>query len=113
MDVLKIDGRFVKHMLEDPIDRAMVDAINRIGHMMGLSTVAEFVESPAIIEELRSIGVDFAQGFAISRPAAFELGRPSATAGDEPGHIRRTQRWGGQTCDSRIGRGQRSRPQQR
>ena len=85
VDVLKIDGRFVKYMLEDPIDQAMVDAINRMGHMMGLSTVAEFVESPAIIEELRSIGVDFAQGFAISRPAAFELGRPLATTGDEPG----------------------------
>ena len=84
VDFLKIDGRFVKDMLEDPIDRAMVDAINRMGHMMGLSTVAEFVESPAIIEALRSIGVDFAQGFAISRPAPFDLGRLSAIAGDEP-----------------------------
>jgi EAL domain-containing protein (putative c-di-GMP-specific phosphodiesterase class I) len=85
VDFLKIDGRFVKDMLEDRIDRAMVDAINRMGHMMGLNTVAEFVESPAIIEELRNIGVDFAQGFATSRPAAFELGRQSVTAGDGPG----------------------------
>ena len=78
VDFLKIDGRFVKDLLEDPIDRAMVDAINRMGHLMGLNTVAEFVESPAIIEELRSIGVDFAQGFAVSQPARFVLGRPSA-----------------------------------
>jgi EAL domain-containing protein (putative c-di-GMP-specific phosphodiesterase class I) len=78
VDFLKIDGRFVKDLLEDPVDRAMVDAINRMGHLMGLNTVAEFVESPAIMEELRSIGVDFAQGFAVSRPARFVLGRPSA-----------------------------------
>jgi diguanylate cyclase (GGDEF)-like protein/PAS domain S-box-containing protein len=78
VDFLKIDGRFVKDLLEDPIDRAMVDAINRMGHLMGLNTVAEFVESPRIIEELRSIGVDFAQGFAVSQPARFVLGRPSA-----------------------------------
>jgi diguanylate cyclase (GGDEF)-like protein/PAS domain S-box-containing protein len=78
VDFLKIDGRFVKDLLEDPIDRAMVDAINRMGHLMGLNTVAEFVESPTIIEELRSIGVDFAQGFAVSQPARFVLGRPSA-----------------------------------
>jgi len=73
---LKIHGRFVKDMLRDPINRAMVDAINRMGHMLGLSTVAEFVESPAILEELRSIGVDFAQGSAIAPPAVFELGPP-------------------------------------
>ena len=85
VDFLKIAGHFVTDMLEDPIDRAMVDAINRMGHMMGLSTVAECVESPAVIEELRSIGVDFAQGVALSRPAPFELGRPAGTAGDEPG----------------------------
>src|SRR6185503_19162914 len=78
VDFLKIDGRFVKDLLEDPIDLAMVDAINRMGHLMGLNTVAEFVESPAIMEELRSIGVDFAQGFAVSQPARFVLGRPSA-----------------------------------
>jgi diguanylate cyclase (GGDEF)-like protein/PAS domain S-box-containing protein len=74
VDFLKIHGRFVKDMLKDPIDRAMVDTINRFGHMLALRTVAEFVESAAVLEELRSIGVDFAQGSAIAPPAAFELG---------------------------------------
>lgn len=73
VDFLKIDGRFVKDMLDDPIDRAMVDAINRMGHMMHLSTVAECVESPTMIEELKTIGVDFVQGFGVSRPEPFAL----------------------------------------
>lgn len=71
VDYLKIDGRLIKDMLEDPMDRAMVDAINRVGHVMSFSTVANFVENREVIEELRRIGVDFAQGFAISRPVPF------------------------------------------
>jgi diguanylate cyclase (GGDEF)-like protein/PAS domain S-box-containing protein len=79
VDWLKIAGHFVKGMLDDPVDRAMVDAINRVGHVVGLSTVAQCVESPAMIEELRAMGVDFAQGFALSRPEPFELAStPSA-----------------------------------
>ena len=68
MDYLKIDGLFVKDILEDPIDHAMVKAINDIGHTMGLKTVAEFVENEAILQELHKLGVDFAQGFGISAP---------------------------------------------
>lgn len=68
IDFLKIDGSFVKDMMEDPIDRAMVESINHIGHVMGLITIAEFVESEAIITALREIGVDYAQGYAIARP---------------------------------------------
>ena len=68
VDFLKIDGSFVKDMIDDPIDRAMVESINHIGHVMGLSTIAEFVESPGIILALREIGVDYAQGYAIGRP---------------------------------------------
>lgn len=69
-DYLKIDGNFVKDILVDPSDDAMVQAINQVGHVMGLTTVAEFVESPAILERLRSIGVDYAQGFGIALPVA-------------------------------------------
>ena len=68
VDYLKIDGGFVKDMISDPIDYAMVQAINNIGHTMGIQTVAEFVESPAIIDALRALGVDFGQGYAIEAP---------------------------------------------
>ncbi|MDN0077082.1 EAL domain-containing protein [Crenobacter sp. SG2303] len=71
VDYLKIDGSFVKDMLDDPIDRAMVEAIHQIGHVMGKSTIAEFVESAAVIEMLADIGVDYAQGYAIGRPQPF------------------------------------------
>ncbi|MGL4316844.1 MAG: EAL domain-containing protein [Pseudomonas sp.] len=71
VDFLKIDGSFVRDMLEDPIDRAMVEVINHIGHVLGKLTVAEFVESEAILAALRDIGVDFAQGYALGRPQPF------------------------------------------
>ena len=68
VDYLKIDGGFVKDMLDDPIDYAMVESINHISHVMGIQTIAEFVESDAILDALRTIGVDFAQGYGIERP---------------------------------------------
>jgi EAL domain-containing protein (putative c-di-GMP-specific phosphodiesterase class I) len=71
VDFLKIDGVFVKDMATDPIDRAMVESINHIGHVMGKVTIAEFVESNEILERLRQIGVDYAQGFGIARPEPF------------------------------------------
>ena len=72
VDYLKIDGSFVKDMLDDPIDRAMVEAINHIGHVMGKRTIAEFVETPAILRALADIGVDYAQGYAVARPQPFD-----------------------------------------
>jgi EAL domain-containing protein (putative c-di-GMP-specific phosphodiesterase class I) len=71
VDFLKIDGSFVTDMLQDPVNHAMVEAIHRIGHIMGKKTIAESVESLAILEALRAIGVDYAQGFAIAPPAIF------------------------------------------
>ena len=68
VDYLKIDGSFVKDMAEDPIDCAMVEAINKIGHLMGLKTIAEYVESQEILGLLEGIGVDYAQGFGIHKP---------------------------------------------
>ncbi len=68
VDFLKIDGVFVKDMVQDPIDRAIVESINRIGHVMGIRTVAEFVENDMILDELREVGVDCAQGYAIHEP---------------------------------------------
>lgn len=71
VDYLKIDGGFVKDMLEDPIDKAMVEAINDIGHVMGKQTIAEFAETTAIVDALREIGVDYAQGFGVAKPVPF------------------------------------------
>jgi diguanylate cyclase (GGDEF)-like protein/PAS domain S-box-containing protein len=68
VDYLKIDGLFVKDMTTDPIDRSMVRAINEIGHEMGLQTVAEFVENDAILDALKELGVDLAQGYGIEAP---------------------------------------------
>ncbi|TKB15509.1 MAG: EAL domain-containing protein [Mesorhizobium sp.] len=72
VDYLKIDGSFVKDMLDDRIDRAMVEMIHHIGKVTGKRTIAEFVESDGIIEALRKIGVDHAQGYAIARPQPFD-----------------------------------------
>jgi diguanylate cyclase (GGDEF)-like protein len=68
VDYLKIDGSFIKDMVNDEIDAAMVAAINEIGHVMGIRTIAEFVESEAVMERLRAIGVDYAQGYWVARP---------------------------------------------
>lgn len=68
VDFLKIDGIFVKDLLENPIDLAMVRSINDIGHVSGLQTIAEFVENDAIAKELEAVGVDYLQGYGISKP---------------------------------------------
>jgi Amt family ammonium transporter len=68
VEYLKIDGAFVKDMLQDRIDESMVEAINHIGHVMGLKTIAEYVEDTQILTRLVEIGVDFAQGYGIRRP---------------------------------------------
>lgn len=68
VDYLKIDGLFIKDILVDPVDYAMVKTINEIGHILGLKTVAEYVENGRILERLRDIGIDYAQGFGIAKP---------------------------------------------
>jgi EAL domain-containing protein (putative c-di-GMP-specific phosphodiesterase class I) len=69
IDYLKIDGAFVKNMLNDSVDLAMVNSINDIGHIMGIKTIAEFVENEQICERLKAMKVDFAQGYGIAKPA--------------------------------------------
>ena len=72
VDYLKIDGSFVRDIAIDPVDYAMVSSINQIGHLMGIKTIAEFVENDDILARLRQIGVDFAQGYALERPSPLE-----------------------------------------
>jgi diguanylate cyclase (GGDEF)-like protein/PAS domain S-box-containing protein len=68
VDYLKIDGEFVQNMLEDRVKRAMVESINQIGHVMGLRTIAEWVESRQTFDALKELGVDYAQGYWLCRP---------------------------------------------
>ncbi|MEO8134736.1 MAG: EAL domain-containing protein [Betaproteobacteria bacterium] len=70
VDYLKIDGSFVRDMAHDPIDAAMVAAISNIGHVMGITTIAEWVENDGTLAMLKSIGVDYAQGYLFDRPRA-------------------------------------------
>lgn len=68
VDFLKIDGAFVKDIVDDPIDLAMVKSINDMGHVLGKRTIAECVENEAILAKVREIGVDYAQGYGINAP---------------------------------------------
>jgi len=74
VDYLKLDGCFVKNMVRDNIDHAMVKAINQIGHTMNIKTIAEFVEDEETLNAIREVGVDYAQGYYIAKPAPIEIG---------------------------------------
>ncbi|EWH12178.1 PAS/PAC and GAF sensor-containing diguanylate cyclase/phosphodiesterase [Catenovulum agarivorans DS-2] len=68
-EYVKIDGGFVKQMTENVRDREIVRSIHQISAVMGMKTIAEYVEDDSILEALREIGVDYAQGFGIQKPA--------------------------------------------
>lgn len=68
VNAIKIDGMFVRDIIDDPFDAEMVKAINEIGHVMQLETIAEFVENAAILDKLQDIGVDFVQGYHLGKP---------------------------------------------
>jgi len=72
VDVLKIDGQFIKDIDSNDVAREMVRAMDHVGKAMGLKTVAEFVETEAVVETLAAIGVDYAQGFYIAKPCLIE-----------------------------------------
>lgn len=81
VDVLKIDGQFVRDVASDPVSLAMVKSIHEIGCLMGKETVAEFAETPAILEVLRGLGVHYAQGYAVGYPVPLDqvLQSPAST----------------------------------
>lgn len=72
VDFLKIDGLFVKDILDDKVDLAMVKSINEVGHVMDKKTIAEFVENRQIFDLLNELGVDYAQGYGIAKPVPLE-----------------------------------------
>ncbi len=80
VDYLKIDGGFIKNIEHDRVDFAMAETINRIGHIMGKQTVAEYAETEAIVEILRTMGVDFAQGYGVCLPKPLFM--PLSVSGD-------------------------------
>ena len=73
VDYLKIDGGFIKDVLIDSSDAAMVEAINQVGHVMELKTIAEYVENEAILKAIIGMGVDFVQGYAIHKPEPLSM----------------------------------------
>jgi diguanylate cyclase (GGDEF)-like protein/PAS domain S-box-containing protein len=68
VDILKIDGSFIRDMQSDPVSRSMVDALTQIGHQLGLEVIAEWVSTERELELLREVGVDYVQGYAVHRP---------------------------------------------
>ncbi len=76
VDYLKIDGQFIRHVAEDNVDESMVRAISEVGHAMGIETIAERVETKQVLDKLGALGVEFAQGYYIARPASIESFEP-------------------------------------
>ncbi len=68
VDYLKIDGGFIRGIVDNPVDCAMVESINHIGHVMEIKTIAEFVENDEIYRCIKALGVDYAQGYNIAKP---------------------------------------------
>lgn len=69
VDTLKIDGQFVRDLVDDPLDEVAVRCFADVAKVMGLTTVAEFVDKPAVLERLHAMDVDFAQGYLLHEPA--------------------------------------------
>lgn len=92
-DYLKIDGSFVQSMVENSADEAVVSAINDVGHKMGFATIAECATSDAIVDRLRRLGVDYAQGEALGMPRSLEV----ALAGEKVVSVTERTRSQGET----------------
>jgi Amt family ammonium transporter len=84
VDYLKIDGALVRNMQANPVDQAMVAAVAEVGKVMGLKTIAEFVEDQETLQLLQTMGVDYAQGYVVMKPMplaeALQGLRPSGAA---------------------------------
>lgn len=85
IDMVKIDGSFIRHLPEEPEDQALVRAVVEVSRVFGLVTVAEFVENESILEVLMLLGVDYAQGYHISKPEPFDVIWPDQRVNLETG----------------------------
>jgi diguanylate cyclase (GGDEF)-like protein/PAS domain S-box-containing protein len=88
VDIVKIDGRFVKHIATSAVDKAMVRAMNDIAHALGKETIAEFVEDEAAFQILIELGVDYGQGYHLGRPDMVSPGNAIAVHADVAGFCR-------------------------
>ena len=75
VDFLKIDGQFIRNVVEDAVDESMVRAISQVGQAMGIQTIAERVETQEVLDKLSSLGVAYAQGYHIARPETVRVFR--------------------------------------
>jgi diguanylate cyclase (GGDEF)-like protein len=85
VDYLKIAGMFIEDMVNDAMDHAIVDAINRISHILGMHTVAESVENAATLEMIRALGIDYVQGYFVAKPEALRDGKRDGLLQSEQG----------------------------
>ena len=76
VDYLKIDGQFIRNVVDDTVDESMVRAIREVGQAMGIETIAERVETRQVLEKLGTLGVEFAQGYYIARPVSVQHFEP-------------------------------------
>jgi diguanylate cyclase (GGDEF)-like protein len=70
VEYLKVDGSFIKGILNDPFSDAVVKSIRQVSHVQNLKTIAEFVENDKILQRIKEIGIDFAQGYGVGKPAS-------------------------------------------
>lgn len=72
VDYLKIDGNFIRTLVDDRVNRAVAQAINQVAHVMMIQTVAQWTETLAIVTLLKEMGIDHAQGYVLARPQPIE-----------------------------------------
>lgn len=72
VDYLKIDGQFVRDVVDDPLDEAAVRCFAQVARVVGVKTVAEFVDRPEVLAKLRAIGIEYGQGYLLHRPAPLD-----------------------------------------
>lgn len=72
VDMLKIDGTFIRRLDDDVVARAMIEAITKIADLMNIHTCAEFVENDTILARLNELGIDYGQGYYFHRPSPLD-----------------------------------------
>jgi len=74
VDYLKIDGQFIKNLIDDPLNKVAVNCFVDVARVMGIETIAEYVDSPESLDQVRALGIDYAQGFYIHQPQPIRFG---------------------------------------